>query len=210
MSLDLAAIPSALEPPAKKTYSRVRRAMVTNEFGRRAFLKGAVVGGMAIGIASLDLLPRFGPKAIAAPETWWLCEDYADWNNGLWTICNPCGSGSPYRSTYYCDSSGYHRIDTIVDMPYKYDYHRRPASCKNKNAWRWRIRESPGAPNAVNRICSDGWVRTYHWDNLRAVWVWSSDHMTVCVKYLPMTEAESAVAVTKYNWACDPPRMWPA
>ena len=179
--LRLADIPSSWEAPAGGyRKSTIRRALVDNVFGRRAFIKGVFAGGVALGLASLDLLP-FGPRAAAEPGTYTSCQAWDPYKtNSYWNICNPCATGRPPRSAAYCNSNGYHRVDTVNEGGGVITEYFRRQTCGGINAWEWRISNNRDYPNPRDIRCSDGRFRTTHPGGV-------SEGPTVCMWNLPLT-----------------------
>ncbi|UUW92641.1 hypothetical protein [Pimelobacter simplex] len=186
-------IPSADVKPAGASRSHARRSLIVAAFGRRAFIKGALVSASATALVSLDGILKLAP-GFALPPTWGKCADYSDWDNGLWPECNPAANDGvdtdphthiPIGSSY-CNADDYHRNDEerlgLQNGEWVWrNYERRPNSCKNRNAWVWRISNNPGIPNKRDRRCSDG---KYRHEVGGSVGSW---RFSVCEKLLPIT-----------------------
>jgi hypothetical protein len=129
--------------------------------------------------------------ANALPSTWTHCSNYVGslWDDGWWTQCNPYANdvdGNAVEIGHgFCNSDNYHRNDQVLlgydENGYRVrkNYERRPRSCKDRNAWVWKIAHNPAAPNLADRRCSDGKYRT-EVDN-GTVYGW---HYSVCQHFL--------------------------
>lgn len=147
--------PSIFErPPEGTAPSLVRGQLERTVSSRRNVLRVFGVMLVAMAAASVDMLPRIGARASAAPPTRVDC-DYPD----SWKICNPDAASV---STTYCNGAGYHRIDSTSTACESRDYVRdwRCGSIPgggDYNAWVWRKAWGPntGPPDVR---CSDGYV----------------------------------------------------
>lgn len=186
--LTLAALPGTDVAPAGARRSEVRRHLVRSAFSRRSILKGALVAMSASALSSVDGLLRLS-GAQALPPTWTHCSDYvgSSWDNGWWTQCNPYANDVDGNAVEigsgFCNSDNYHRNDTVAqgyndrgDRIFRI-FERRPYSCKDRNAWVWRIAHNPAAPNPADRRCSDG---KYRYDNFGD----GNWHYSVCQFFL--------------------------
>lgn len=79
---------------------------------------------------------------------------FTEWNAACVNSNGPIGSN-------YCNNSGWHRRDHVIDPPFNIDYDAVSNRCwggsNSKNAWRWEARRNPDTP-LVNFRCSDGKV----------------------------------------------------
>jgi len=158
MTLQLSDIPSRSAQPAHAAPSAVRRAVVRQAFPRRSVLKSIAVAGMTLGIASLDLLPT-GSRAQAEPSTYLQCSAWLNSGTQEWLRCNPGGSVHGNVGAVFCNSVGYHRIDTVTgEFGIRTKFYRRHYSCTGndggRNAWVWRKNQQGNEPREVR--CSDG------------------------------------------------------
>ncbi|MBM0125356.1 hypothetical protein [Pimelobacter simplex] len=158
-----------LQPAGHLVPSTVRATLAASLTSRRSLLKGFGVLFVALATASIDMLPRIGSKAAAAPATRVDC-NYPD----SWKICNP---DAAQVSGAYCDSTGYHRTDATANVCESRDYVRDwrcgPIPTGGSyNAWVWRKHWGPdtGAPDVR---CSDGKVHAIDKDPCRPYRKWT-------------------------------------
>lgn len=187
----LSDVPSTAVAPAGASRSRVRTTLIREGFGRRRFLQGALLVMSGSALATVDGMLKRSAAFAALPPTWTHCDDYVgtSWDpDRRWPVCNPEANdvdGDPVDiGNYYCNSSDYHRIDqvkTAIDPdgnPVYRNFERRPYSCKERNAWVWRISHNPATPNPADRRCSDG---KYRIESSGSTGGW---HYSVCQHFL--------------------------
>ena len=176
----LDALPSTSAAPSGAQRSQVRKQLVRSAFSRRSLIKGSLVAMSASALSSVDGMLRWS-GAQALPPTWYNCSDYvgSSWDNGWWTQCNPYANDVDGNAVEigggFCNSDNYHRNDLVaVGGGVVRQFERRPYSCKDRNAWVWKIAHNPAAPNPADRRCSDG---KYRYDS-------GSWHYSVCQHFL--------------------------
>lgn len=217
--ITLADVPSAVVKPKSKGRSVTRKALVRREFNRRSFIRGIVAIAGAGTLVSLEQgLTRVG--AVAAPPTYGSCAAYYSaqishygtaYKNGVgrwWAVCNPYASdvgggniGWGQIGVEFCNSTGYHRTDSICTGSGDCVHHvRRATSCAGKNAWAWKVSLDTQWQNKHSRRCSDG-QRYYSHDGVN-----DSRVNTACSKKLPGFDPPAA-AIEKGQYTpdrCDP------
>ena len=179
IALNLSDIPDLDIAPSDARRSGAARAIRKANMNRRSVMKGILGTGMVLGVASLDLLPRWNSASAGPPPwpTWDHCNDYNTWPVD-WRKCNPDDADV---STDYC-SQGYHRRDSVrIDSCRIRDY-RRNDRCYGddmtlKNAWVWKQNNVDPEPPDVR--CSDG--KTFVLDECRFT---ESSWKSTCKKFL--------------------------
>lgn len=134
-------IPSAQRPPAHARPSDVVARIRSYRPGRRAVLRGLVIGAAAAALVPLDwYLTRRGAAAApgstsehtgCAPSSY--DEDANNWPEGGDAVCY----GGWRRGSYPCED-GYHREGAHESDGERFVSTRLTSSCRGKNAWRWK------------------------------------------------------------------------
>lgn len=154
-------IPTAFEAPDMATPSTVVARIRAVRPGRRAVVRGLLIGAAAAALVPLDwYLAR--REAAAAPVTegddkaeHLTCtpESYREqadnWPASGTSVCY----GGWRRGTFPCDD-GYHREGSYSDDEKSYESTRLTTNCHGKNAWRWNGYRCSDATTSV--VYADG------------------------------------------------------
>jgi hypothetical protein len=151
MSLLDQEIPSIDIPPAVRRPSATVRRLAALSPNRRTVLRAVAGAGMAVGVASVGLLPG-ARRANAGWNSVWShynnCAGYEEWGHSG----QPCTPSSWSISSSYCNGAGYHRDDTqrfgCDSINYDVTF-----TCSSRNAWHW---DSTEGGVRYRLRCSDG------------------------------------------------------
>lgn len=180
MTLTLADIPDVDAPSAQPTTALTGLGSLAK---RRTVLRGMALAGATIGAGALGVVNgrRAGAETSPTGLQGWDAIDCSDayprgYNEQRDTtgdfVNEPgaCFGGSQMGSTL-CDSTGWHRSDTVyVSSSRSNSYRPISSACgatSTKNAWKWTV-------NGVTYRCSDGVMSVRYWGR-----TWYS-YLTIC------------------------------